>query len=166
LAHVSLGTVFNKGAKSLFGVLARGAAMVAASVVVTVGEDVDPDSFEGLPSNVHIRRYLPIASLLQRTDAVLAHAGWGTLIACIEAGVPMGALVLGADHEYNAHILERAGCGFELQPRSLTPDLAADSTRRLLTEPNLRAAAKRQQAALRTIPSPSDVAALLTRRFK
>lgn len=74
-----------------------------------------------------------MAPLLKRTDAVLAHAGWGTLIACIEGGVPMGALVLGADHEYNASILERAGCGFGLQPQSLTPELVAESTRRLLT---------------------------------
>jgi MGT family glycosyltransferase len=165
LAHVSLGTVFNKRARPLFDALARGAAMVAASVVVTVGEDRDPDSFAGLPPNVHLRRYIPLAPLLQRTDAVLAHAGWGTLIACVEAGVPMGALVLGADHSYNASILERAGCGFGLQPQSLTPELVAESTRRLLTDPTLRAAATRQQAALQAIPSPTDVADLLAKRF-
>jgi UDP:flavonoid glycosyltransferase YjiC (YdhE family) len=165
LVHVSLGTVFNKNARPLFDALARGAAMVAASVVVTVGEDLDPDSFEGLPSTVHVRRYIPLAPLLKHTDAVLAHAGWGTLLACVEAGVPMGALVLGADHEYNAQILERAGCGFRLEPQSCFPESVAEATRRLLADPALRAGATRQQAALRGVPSPTDVAELLAKRF-
>lgn len=166
LVHVSLGTVFNKkGARPLFAALARGAGTVAASVVVTVGEDRDPDSFASLPPNVHLRRYIPLAPLLQRTDAVLAHAGWGTLIACVEAGVPLGALVLGADHGYNALMLERAGCGFGLQPQSCTSEAAAEATHRLLVDPTLRAAATRQQAALRGVPSPTDVAALLAKQF-
>ena len=139
--------------------------MVAASVVVTVGEDLDPDSFEGLPLSVHVSRYIPLAPLLKHTDAVLAHAGLGTLLACVEAGVSMGALVLGADHEYNARILERAGCGFRLEPQSCTPESVAEATRRLLADPALRAGAARQQAALCGVPSPTDVAELLARRF-
>jgi UDP:flavonoid glycosyltransferase YjiC (YdhE family) len=163
--HVTLGTVFNKRAKPLFEGLASGAASVAGSVVVTVGSDLDPDSFVGMPANVHLRRYLALGRLLERCDAVLAHGGWGTLVACAEAGLPMGALVLGADQGYNALILERGGWGFGIQPQTCTPDAVAEWTHRLLTDAGLRAGAKRQQAALREVPSPVDIASSLTERF-
>ena len=165
LAHVTLGTVFNKLARPLFVPLASGAARAAASVVVTVGEDADPDAFSGLPANVHVRRYLPLDALLERCDAVLAHGGWGTVVACAEAAVPMAALILGADQGYNAALVERAGFGFGFEPKDCAPDHVAELTRRLLSAPELRAGAARQAAALRAVPSPADVAASLAQRF-
>jgi UDP:flavonoid glycosyltransferase YjiC (YdhE family) len=165
VVHVTLGTVFNKLARPLFGVLAVGSASAAASVVMTVGSDLDPASIAGLPPNVHVRRYVALAPLLELCDAVLAHAGWGTLIACADAAAPMGAIVFGADHGYNAHIVERCGWGLALEPQDCSPASVAETTRRLLTDPALRSAAERQQNALRELPSPVDVAAALARRF-
>lgn len=165
LVHVTLGTVFNKIAKPLFGVLASGAATVAGSVVITVGADLDPNAFSGLPANVHVRGYLPLSQLLERCDAVLAHGGWGTLIACAEAGLPMGAVVLGADQGYNASIVDRGRWGFEIQPQDCTPASAAVWTERLVTDVLLREGSRGVKAALDRMPSPADVAASLAARF-
>lgn len=166
LVHVTLGTVFNKIAKPLFGLLASGAATVAKSVVVTVGADLEPNAFTGLAANVHVRRYLPLAHLLERCDAVLAHGGWGTLIACAEAGLPMGAVVLGADQGYNARIVEQGRWGLAIQPQDCSPASTTEWTKRLLTDTLLREGSRRVRAALGTMPSPADVAASLTARFR
>jgi UDP:flavonoid glycosyltransferase YjiC (YdhE family) len=108
---------------------------------------------------------MALGRLLERCDAVIAHGGCGMLVACAEAGLPMGALVLGADQGYNALIVERGGWGFGIQPQACTPVAVAEWTHRLLTDASLRAGAKRLQAALRDVPSPADVAASLTERF-
>lgn len=163
--HVTLGTVFNKIARPLFGLLAGAAASAAGSVIVTVGADLDPQSFTGLPPNVHVRRYVALGPLLEHCDAVLAHGGWGTLLACAETATPMGAIALGADQGYNARIVERMGWGVAIAPQACTPDAVVEWTRKLLDAPAIRAGAVRQQQALRALPSPDDVAAELAQRF-
>jgi UDP:flavonoid glycosyltransferase YjiC (YdhE family) len=166
MVHVTLGTVFNTLARPLFKVLATGASSVASSVVVTVGPGLDPDRFTGLPPNVEFHDFIPLGELLGGCDAVLGHAGWGTVTACAAAGVPMAALVLGADHHANAAIVERAGFGLAVRPEDCTPATARELAERLLGDDALHHAAQQQRATISSMPTPDDVAAALTNRFE
>lgn len=166
MLHVTLGTVFNVLARPLFKVLASAAAPLASSVVVTVGPGLDPERFTGLPPNVEFRRFIPLGELLAGCDGVLGHAGWGTVTACAAAGVPIAALVLGADHEHNAAIVERAGFGLAARPEDLTPALASELARRLIHDESLRHAAQQQRERIASMPTAHDVATMLTERFQ
>lgn len=165
MLHVTLGTVFNTLARPLFKVLAAGAAPIAASVVVTVGPGLDPHRLRGLPANVEVHDFIPLAALLAGCDGVIGHAGWGTVTACAAAAVPMAALVLGADHRANAAIVERAGFGVAVRPEECTPDVARDLARRLVEDDRLRHAAREQRAAIAALPTADAAAAALTERF-
>jgi MGT family glycosyltransferase len=165
MLHVTLGTVFNTLARPLFKVLAAGAADVASSVVVTVGPGLDPERFTGLPANVEVHRFLPLGELLRGCDGVLGHAGWGTVTACAAAGVPMAALVLGADHHANAAMIERIGFGVALRPEDCTPAVARALGQRLIDDEELRRTAHEQRTTIESMPTNDAVAADLTDRF-
>jgi hypothetical protein len=165
MLHVTLGTVFNVLARPLFKILAAGAAPVASSVVVTVGPGLDPERFVGLPSNVEFHRFIPLGELLSGCDGVLGHAGWGTVTACAAAAVPMVGLVLGADHQANAAMAERAGFGIGVRPEDCTPEVAQQLAERLVRDEALRHAAHEQRAIIASMPTAEAVAASLTHRF-
>jgi hypothetical protein len=165
MLHVTLGTVFNVLARPLFKVLAAGAAPMASSVVVTVGPGLDPARFVGLPPNVEFHGYIPLGELLAGCDGVLGHAGWGTVMACAAAGVPVAALVLGADHDANAAAVERAGFGFALRPEDCSEASVRSAAERLLTDDGLRQAAQEQRAVIGAMPSADEVARTLAERF-
>jgi UDP:flavonoid glycosyltransferase YjiC (YdhE family) len=165
MLHVTLGTVFNTLARPLFKVLAAGAADVASSVVVTVGPGLDPARFVGLAPNVEFHQFIPLAELLAGCDGVVGHAGWGTVTACAAAGVPMAALVLGADHHANAAMAERVGFGFGVRAEDCTPEVARELAERLVGDNELRHAARQQRTAIEAMPTADAVAARLADRF-
>ncbi|MGH8917223.1 MAG: glycosyltransferase, partial [Actinomycetes bacterium] len=81
VVYLSLGTVpfFNQPEK--FVLLLAELGTTDVDVVVTVGADNDPGSLGSQPGNVHVERWLPLATLLPRCDAVVCHAGSGTTLA-------------------------------------------------------------------------------------
>jgi UDP:flavonoid glycosyltransferase YjiC (YdhE family) len=165
MLHVTLGTVFNVLGRSLFKVLAAGAAPVASSVVVTVGPGLDPDRFVGLAPHVEFHRFIPLGELLSGCDGVIGHAGWGTVTACAAAGVPVAALVLGADHQANAAAVERAGFGFALRPEECTEESVRSAAERVVTDDGLHQAAQEQRDVIGSMPTADEVARFLTDRF-
>ena len=58
-------------------------------VVVTIGEQNEVSSLGPQPPNVHVERWLPLALLLPRCTAAICHAGSGTTLAALGAGLPL-----------------------------------------------------------------------------
>ena len=67
----------------------RGSPARRSRSIVTVSELNDPEALGELPATVHAERWLPLAPLLSRCDAVLCHAGTGTTLAALTAGLPL-----------------------------------------------------------------------------
>lgn len=164
MVHVTLGTVFNKF-PGLFEVLVAGTAPHAADVLVTVGSNLDASAAGPVPVHVRVERYVPLSQILTGCDLVVAHAGWNTLMACGAAGVPVVALVVGADHQGNADAGAAAGWVLPLAARGLTAPLVGEAVQRALADTALREAALRCRSALEALPSPTDVASDLANRF-
>lgn len=164
MVHVTLGTVFNKY-PGIFEVLIAGTAPHAADVLVTVGSNLDQAVAGSVPANVRVERYVPLSQILDDCDLVVAHAGWNTLMACSAAGVPVVALVVGADHQGNANAGAAAGWVLPLAARGLTAANVGEAVKRALVDTALRDAALRSRSALEALPSPADVASALAGRF-
>ncbi|MBV8953587.1 MAG: glycosyltransferase family 1 protein [Solirubrobacterales bacterium] len=157
--YVSLGTapLFNQPAK--FAPLLGGLASEAVEVVVTVSELNDPAALGEQPSNVHVERWLPLAPLLRRCDAVLCHAGTGTTLAALAAGLPMVLVPQGADQFDNARACERAGAARVLLPGEVTADSIKDAVRSVLAPDSPERAAARDLAEeIASMPSAATVA--------
>ena len=160
VVYVSLGTVplFNQPPE--FRALLEGLADEDLEVVVTVGELNDPAALGEQPANVHVERWLPLAPLLPRCAAVVCHAGSGTTLAALTAGLPLVLVPKGADQHTNAAACQRAGAARTLAPDQLTPEAVRAAVRAILAPGATEAAAARRLAAeIAAMPAPAAVAA-------
>jgi UDP:flavonoid glycosyltransferase YjiC (YdhE family) len=156
---VSLGTapLFNQPEK--FAPLLAGLADLDLDVIVTVSNLNDPAALGDPRANVHVERWLPLAPLLPRCDAVLCHAGTGTTLAALAAGLPLVLVPQGADQFDNARACERAGAARVLTPDQTTATAVHHAVAAVLdcgsTE---RTAALRLADEIAAMPSAADVA--------
>ena len=159
VVYVSLGTapLFNQPAK--FGPLLEGLTDARVEVVVTISELHDPATLGELPPTVHVERWLPLAPLLRRCDAVVCHAGTGTLLAALTAGLPLVLVPQGADQFDNAKACERAGAARVLMPDEVTAAAVNDAVRAVLASASHeRAAAGALAVEIAAMPSAAEVA--------
>jgi UDP:flavonoid glycosyltransferase YjiC (YdhE family) len=157
--YVSLGTVpfFNQPAR--FQQLLQELVQEDLDLVVTVSELHDPAALGPLAPNVHVEQWLPLAALLPRCDAVLCHAGSGTTLAALTAGLPLVLVPDGADQFTNADSCQDAGVARVIAPDRLTPAAVRDAVRAVIAaDSGERAAARRVAAEIVGMPSVADVA--------
>lgn len=132
------------------GVLRRIVAALdglAVRAVVTTGPAIDPAEVRRTP-RVDVVRSAPHAQLFPIAGAVVTHAGHGTLLKALAAGVPALCLPMGRDQTDNAVRAARHGAVLRLRPGAPPADIAA-AVRRLLDEPSFRDNARRLGARLR-----------------
>lgn len=107
--------------------------------VVTTGPAVDPVDLPAA-GNVVVVRSAAHTELIPQANLVVTHAGHGTLIKAIAAGVPTLCLPLGRDQPDNAARAARHGVAVVLSARS-DADAIADGIGRMLREPSFHTAA-------------------------
>lgn len=159
VVYVSLGTapLFNQPQK--FAPLLAGLAGGEVEVVVTVSELNDPTALGELPATVHVERWLPLAPLLPHCDAVLCHAGTGTTLAALTAGLPLVLVPQGADQFDNAHACQRAGAARVLMPGEINANAVREAARAVLADDSQeRAAALELAAEIAAMPPATEVA--------
>ena len=159
VVYVSLGTapLFNRPEK--FAPLLAGLAGEEVEVIVTVSELNDPGALGELPATVHVERWLPLAPLLPRCDAVLCHGGTGTTLAALTAGLPLVLVPQGADQFDNARACESAGAARMLMPDQVTATAVGDSVRAVLAPGSSeRAAAQALATEIARMPSAAKTA--------
>jgi UDP:flavonoid glycosyltransferase YjiC (YdhE family) len=154
--YVTMGTVFNKSV-DVFTTVIDGLRDEGVNVIVTVGETGDPALLGPQPDNVHVERFIPQTPLLEHCDVLVSHAGSGATIGALAAGVPMLAVPQGADQFLNAEAILTVGAGLRLLPSELTTTAVRDATRQLLDDPRFADVARREQAAIREMPTSESI---------
>jgi MGT family glycosyltransferase len=114
--------------------------------VVTTGPSIPVEAIEA-PANVTVVERAPHREVLRHASAVVTHAGHGTVIKALAAGVPVVALPLGRDQLDNAARVAHHGAGLRLKPNA-KPDAIAKALRRVLDDPAFAANAERLAAAI------------------
>ncbi|MGN9913875.1 glycosyltransferase [Phytohabitans sp. LJ34] len=160
VAYLTLGTVFHD-APDVFRASLAGLRDLDLQVVVTVGQDGDPDRLGPQPSTVLVERYVPQALLLPHCRLVVSHGGAGTMFGAFAHGLPQLILPQGADQFLNAAAAAAAGAAIVLPPGTVTPEAVRAAARRLLDEPGFATAAQTLRAEIDAMPSADDVLATL-----
>ena len=94
------------------------------AVVVTTGPSVEPSEVTAAANTV-VTAELPHRRILHRVDAVVTHAGHGTVISALTAGVPIVCMPMGRDqHDITRRVLA-VGAGVEIDPNSVRHELLA-----------------------------------------
>jgi MGT family glycosyltransferase len=114
--------------------------------LVTTGPAVGPEEIEA-PANVTVVERAPHAEILRHASAVVTHAGHGTVIKALAAGVPVVAIPLGRDQLDNAARVAHHGAGLRLKAKA-SPEAIASAVQRVLDEPSFAAAAQRLADAI------------------
>jgi UDP:flavonoid glycosyltransferase YjiC (YdhE family) len=106
-------------------VLASAGAAVGLGLeaIVAVGRGVDLEQFGPVPNGVEIVEWVDQAAVMAKARAVVCHAGAGTTLAALAAGVPIVAVPMFADQPPIAERVAATGCGTVVSPG---PDLSRD----------------------------------------
>ncbi|MFD5145309.1 glycosyltransferase [Streptomyces sp. NPDC058401] len=152
---ITLGTVVTEfaGVDPVTRVVSE-AASVDADFLLAVG-DTDLSPLGTLPDNVRVLPWVPLAQLLDTSDAIVHHGGSGTMLTAAALGVPQLILPQGADHFINVDAA--TGLGFALRSTGAEVDAALLGS--LLTDEALRKGAAATQADMAALPSPNDLVA-------
>ncbi len=157
LVYLTLGTIFNVESGDLFPRAIAGASSLPVDVIVTTGADLDPAALGAYPANVEAHRYVDQAALLSRCQAVISHAGSGSVLGALAHGVPMVLLPMGADQPSNAHRCHDLGAAIVLDALTVTPGAIAAALNEVLTRPSYRDSARAMAAAFAALPEASSV---------
>lgn len=144
---------------------AQGLGRLPISAVLTTGPAITPDEIDA-PSNVQVLPAAPHRQILAEASVVVTHAGHGTVLKALAAGVPMVCMPMGRDQKDNTVRVLRLGAGVRLSPRS-SPDRIAEAVLEVLHNPSYSAAARHFAAVLaseaKRMPSAADEAEGLLR---
>jgi UDP:flavonoid glycosyltransferase YjiC (YdhE family) len=126
--------------------------------VLTTGRAVDPAEVPA-PANVRVVRAAPHRAVLPEAAAVVTHAGHGTALKSLAAGVPLVCMPMGRDQKDNTVRVLRLGAGVRVSRKAEPTEIAA-AVRRVLDEPGYADAARRFAEVLaveaKTRPSAAD----------
>ena len=114
--------------------------------VLTTGPAVAPDDVTA-PSNVRVLRAAPHQQVLAEASAVVTHAGHGSVLKALAAGVPLVCMPLGRDQKDNTVRVLRLGAGVRVKKGERPAGIAA-AVRRVLEEPAYKIAAQDFAATL------------------
>ena len=119
---------------------------LGARGVVTTGP-VDPARFR-VPRQISVVSKAPHAPLLRVAQAAVTHAGHGTVMEALHAGVPLLCLPISRDQPDVAARVVHRGCGLAISPDSSAQEIR-NALSRVLHEPQFRQGAQALSAAIR-----------------
>jgi UDP:flavonoid glycosyltransferase YjiC (YdhE family) len=121
--------------------------------LTTTGSQVDPSALR-VPDNVVIADYVDHALVLDDIDALVTHAGLGTVAAALSHGVPLVCIPLGRDQHVNADRVAELGAGIALASEATADDIRA-AIEQVLSVPDYRSAAAAIAASSRAGGGPA-----------
>ena len=145
LVLVSMSSTFQDQTDSLQRVL-DGLATLPVRGVLTTGPAIDPRALRS-PAHVTVVPSAPHQQVLRHASLVITHAGHGTVMKALAAGVPLVMLPHGRDQADTAVRVTARGAGLMLK-RSAAPRAIADAVTRIQDD-SYRNAARQLGAAIR-----------------
>ena len=119
----------------------RGLAGAAVRVLATWNRRLPPRPLP-VPANARVVDWVSYSRTMPRCDAVVCHAGHGTLARALSSGCAVVACPAVGDMNENAARLDWAGAGVRLPRRFVAPRPLRLAVERALAEPSIRARAR------------------------
>jgi MGT family glycosyltransferase len=121
--------------------IAQALDQLPVRAVLTAGRAVDPEEIQAGPT-VQVLQAAPHTQVLHEASVVVTHAGHGTVLKSLAAGVPLVCIPMGRDQKDNTVRVLRLGAGVRLNKKS-TPTQIAAAISEVLERPQYVAAARR-----------------------
>lgn len=145
LVLVSLSTTI-QGQDRMIGRILKALGQLPVRGLVTTGPSFSAGSLV-VPENVTVVASAPHSAVMPHADAVVTHAGHGTVIKSLANGVPLLCLPVGRDQPDTAARVTACGAGLRLRPGASSRSIAK-ALRELLSQPGYRQSARKMQEAI------------------
>jgi MGT family glycosyltransferase len=140
--------------------VARALGQLPVRGLLTTGPAVEPKRIDA-PPNVEVLSAAPHRQVLAEASAVVTHAGHGSVLKTLAAGVPLVCMPMGRDQKDNTVRVLRLGAGVRISKSSPSGRIAA-AVSEILGDPRYASAARRFADVLAreatTLPSAADEA--------
>lgn len=153
VVSVSFGTLF--GSVELYTTAVEAALGTGAFVVVSTSYEL-PVEGERLK---HVK-WVSMDRLMDRTDVLVHHAGWGSTVAALASGTPSVIVPIGADQFTNAQAFRNTGAGIPVDVGAVESALEGAVSEVLKDDLYLRNA-KRLQREIDAMPSAIECVPLV-----
>jgi MGT family glycosyltransferase len=147
LVVVSLSTTFQNQLAVLKKIISAVAGM-PVRCLVTLGPAMSKESFEA-PENVILLSAIPHNYIFPEADAVVTHAGHGTVMRALAHGLPLVCMPMGRDQIDNAALVAHHGAGLKLRS-SASANQIQKAIKRALDEPSFTKGAQTLQKHIRS----------------
>ncbi|MBV9732328.1 MAG: glycosyl transferase, partial [Verrucomicrobia bacterium] len=97
LIYASMGTILNGRPDVFRTIIAALAKHKNLQLVLSVGEQIDPQRLRAVPKNAIIVQRAPQLDLLKRASVCITHAGLNTVLEALAQGVPQVAIPMAFD---------------------------------------------------------------------
>ena len=166
LVYASMGTLVN-GLAKVYQILLRAVGQLPEiQVVLSVGENVTPESLGTIPSNVIVVRRAPQIELLKRAALCITHAGLNTALESLAEGVPMVAIPIGYDQPGVAARIAHHGVGEFVDIEDLTVERVRGLIEQVMNSSEYREKARWFQKVIAQTRGLDLAAEAMERAFK
>jgi zeaxanthin glucosyltransferase len=148
LIYASMGTILN-GRLDAFRTISAGLAKHKdLQLVLSVGDQVDPEHIGSVPKNAIIVRRAPQLELLRQTSVCITHAGLNTVLESLTQGVPQVAIPVAFDQPGVAARIADKKTGVVTSLDKLTADHLSTLLNEVLENSTYRGNASKLQKAI------------------
>jgi MGT family glycosyltransferase len=134
---------------------AQGLSGLDAEVILTVGKHRDPATLplgpRPLAPNIHVREWVDLNALLPRLAAVVNVGGPGTLMAAVNAGLPVVIVPFAWDHPETGFRIRESGAGVMVEGAKCSPRTIREAVEKVLSDPSYRQNAARLAEGFRKL---------------
>jgi MGT family glycosyltransferase len=148
LIYASMGTILNGRLDVFRTIVAALAKHKGLQLVLSVGDQVDPQQIGPAPTNAIIVKQAPQLELLKQTSVCITHAGLNTVLESLAQGVPQVAIPVTYDQPAVAARIAHKQTGVVTSLDKLTADNLSSLLDKVLTNSIYRDSARKLQTAI------------------
>jgi len=165
LIYASMGTLMNGLADVFRTITAATEKRKGLQLVLSVGDQLDPEQIGSLPSNTILVRRAPQLELLRRASVCITHAGLNTALEALAQGVPQVAIPVTTDQPGVAARIAEKRTGLFVPLKELTASRLSLLLDQVLSDSTYRDNARYFQKVIAETNGLSKAADLLERAF-
>ena len=165
LIYASMGTLMNGLADVYRTIIAAAAQRKGVQLVLSIGDQLDPEQIGPLPNNTILVQRAPQLELLKRASVCITHAGLNTVLESLAQGVPQVAIPVTVDQPGVAARIAHKKTGLFVPLKELNVSRLSLLLDHVLNDPIYRDNARYIQAKIAETDGLSKAADLLERAF-
>ncbi len=165
LIYASMGTLMNGLADVFRTITAATAKLKGLQLVLSVGDQLDPEQIGPLPSNTILVKRAPQLELLKRASVCITHAGLNTALEALAQGVPQVAIPVTVDQPGVAARIAEKKTGLFVPLKELTVSRLSLLLDQVLNDSTYRDNARYFRKVIAESNGLSKAADLLERAF-